>query len=273
MNKMKYAILSDIHGNLEALNSVFDHLGDNYDRFVCLGDIIGYGPDPNDCMDKIFEKSDLILAGNHEVYVNADVNYWDLLNEVTEDAKKIVKITGNSLNKRNLSRLKALVEENPLKLEEGNLIFVHSDPSDPKGMAYLDLKSKVNRKYFSRPENSGKICFVGHTHRPDFYIGANGESEGGRIHFDESIDVPVSVKKEIPKGSTVFHVVPSVGQPRDRFNYSGYSVYDSDSGILEVHRVPYDITETQRKMREMRKTLIKTKRFSEKTIERLELGA
>ena len=227
---MKYAIISDIHGNLAALQQVQQHIqGQGCDRIVCLGDIVGYGPFPNECCDIIQQITDFSIIGNHDhaALGLTSTNYFN------KYAAAAIRWTANELDDSSISFLKQL----PLQKQEEDLLFVHASPIEPEEWNYvLSLYDAIDTfRAFSQ-----QICFIGHSHVPVIYSYEEGE-------------FPTSEAPDHLEVLEVFRYiinVGSVGQPRDRNADACYGVYDSEAKTFALHRVAYDIFATQEAMRE-----------------------
>lgn len=229
---VRTAILSDVHANLEALNAVLEDLGSrNVDRFICLGDILGYGPDPVACVDLIAEKCEWSLMGNHDfgaLYEPTNFNvaaeqaaYWTRTQfEAESDSEKA------RARWEFLGRLRVRV------IFEDKFLCVHGTPRRPIN-EYLFPEDAINspvkmQQIFDRIET---YALVGHTHwpgvftdEPDFY---RPDDLGDAYAFNDH------EKAIINPGS--------VGQPRDSDPRASYAVLDHDAGKVEFYRVEYDV--------------------------------
>ncbi|MFQ5823971.1 MAG: metallophosphoesterase family protein [bacterium] len=226
---MRYAIISDIHGNLEALQKVLAEIDKKQvDEILCLGDIVGYGPNPNECVNIIREIAKVTLAGNHDYAPlgKLDVSYFNPW------ARSAIHWTADELTQSSRDFLLSL----PLKIERDGLTIVHSTPYNPEEWNYIITIGDAVRNF---PEFSDKVCFVGHSHVP--------------IIMSENENVDYHVVRENPlklKRSTRYIInVGSVGQPRDLNPKAAYAIYDNSKKVYELFRVEYDIAETQRKIR------------------------
>jgi len=241
---VKYGIFSDIHGNLEALTAVLarmDELG--VQRRVCLGDVVGYGPNPNECVDLVRKTADLAILGNHDSVALG----WEASESFNFYARRAIEWTREVLTPQSQDYLKGL-----RYLEaENDLCFVHASPHSPADWYYItDLEDAADSFSFFRE----RICFIGHTHFPVMVVKEPDESF--RI-CDTSTLMP-------KPGERVLVNDGSVGQPRDRNSQACFAVCDSDTGYVEILRVPYDVAATQAKMRDLG--------FADFLIQRLEEG-
>jgi predicted phosphodiesterase len=226
---MIYGIISDIHGNLEALVAVLEYL-ESYkkkiDKIICLGDIVGYGADPGECIRITREISNVILAGNHDFAVCEQTSVEDF----NHYAKEAVLWSRNTLNKEEIDFLKKL----PLMHREENADFVHSSLHRPLSWRYLFGTSDT---YIDFQIMEKKILFVGHTHVPVIF-----ENDGTEIRILNSSELSLNPNKKYIINSG------SVGQPRDRDPRASFLIFDLEKNLLERIRVDYDIKEAQRKI-------------------------
>ncbi|MEA3500980.1 MAG: metallophosphoesterase family protein [Candidatus Marinimicrobia bacterium] len=230
---MKLGIISDIHSNLEALNEVMSNLIDEQkvDEIICIGDIVGYGANPNECIKIVKENVKYCVAGNHDYGVIKKTS----IKNFNKFAKSAIQWTRRKLSVNNYEYLQKL----PLtkKIPAWNLISVHSSPSTPSAWKYLlfieSVKNEFN--YFNE-----KICFIGHTHQPivfekcinevNFYTAKNG------------LELKIN-------GENKYIVnVGSVGQPRDGNPKSSFCTFNTKNNRLKILRVDYNIKNTQEKI-------------------------
>jgi predicted phosphodiesterase len=227
---MKIALISDIHANLEALEAVFQDIEkQDVDGTICLGDVIGYGCNPNECFDLVNTKCRQTLMGNHE-YIAMGLLEGHQLNEVAMESSEW---TRKQLSDNTMSSLADL--ELDARIEGAYL--VHASPDEPSDWHYILKPPHAESAFKSFDEN---ICFFGHSHLPMiFSLSPNGRLSGKNGHdFDPDPDCRYLVN------------VGSVGQPRDRDPRACYVVYDSSIGEVCYRRVEYDIEFAQKKMTE-----------------------
>jgi len=226
-------VLSDIHSNSEALKAVLDDASP-VDQVWCLGDVVGYGPDPNGCVELLRAMPHLCIAGNHDW---ATLGRLDL-RDFNPDAREANLWNRQQLTPDNL----AYLEARPEKLVEGRFTLIHGSPRHPI-WEYLIYASTahVNFQHFDT-----QICFAGHTHTPMIF----------RLHQEDD-DAEVceaitpSVTGPIPLGSDRLIINPgSVGQPRDGDPRASYALLDTDAFTLEYRRVAYPVEKTQAQMME-----------------------
>ena len=234
---MRFLILSDIHGNIDALDAVLARSPpDSYDRLLVLGDLVGYGANPNEVVERIFElEPEVIIRGNHDK-VSSGVAEPDSFRRVAAEA---ARWTRKTLTPKNRERVAAL-PAGP-KTVNREVEVCHGTPFDED--TYIADEEDAVRAFAASRRH---ICFFGHTHVPVAYV--QRESD-------------VAVTHPIPGGpdTTVINVDKkwrylvnpgSVGQPRDTDSRASYAVYDSRKPSIEIRRVPYRIDLAQRRITE-----------------------
>ncbi|MSR65150.1 MAG: metallophosphoesterase [Verrucomicrobiae bacterium] len=239
---MKYAILGDIHANLEALNVVLEDCAKRkVTHFCCLGDVVGYNPNPKQCLDIVRDMNMPCVKGNHDEYCSTDI---DLIG-FNPQAAIAVKWTRDQLS---LEDRKWLAELKYVRHVE-SFTIVHATLDTPQrwGYVFKTLEASPSMSY----QNTA-ICFFGHTHHPLAFIREN-TIKGGTYS---------KIKIEI--GRKYFINAGSVGQPRDGNPQAAYATYDMFANIVELHRLDYDIATTQKKIR--------AAGLPERLASRLELG-
>ncbi|MGB9640835.1 MAG: metallophosphoesterase family protein [Anaerolineales bacterium] len=226
---MRVLVFSDIHANLTALESVLSDAGE-FDAAWCLGDVVGYGPDPNECIDRIRLLPNLTcIVGNHDAAV-LELIETEAFNH---EAKKVIYWTQSALTDASFHFLRQL----PQKVVIDNITLVHGSPRQPVWEYLLDSQTAgENFRYFDTD-----FCFVGHTHLPSLFYLEDGENQP----FVSLISAGQS-----------FQLIPrsilnpgSVGQPRDRDPRASYAIFDTETLRWESHRVGYDILSVQERMR------------------------
>ena len=227
---MRYIIFSDLHSNLEALNQFKKEIETiAHDKIVCLGDIVGYGADPNPCIEWVMRNVDFSVAGNHDwgAVNKTDISYFNL------NAYASSQWTREKLTDENKSFLSSL----SLDHEEGGVYWVHASPHNPKAWHYVTTKSD-GEQLFNSFEAS--ICFVGHSHKPIILE----QTPDGEVknHVSDTWNIK-------PENRYIFNV-GSLGQPRDKNPDPAFMVYDSEARIVEIHRFEYDLSSTQKKIRD-----------------------
>ncbi len=227
---MRFLIVSDIHSNLEAFHSVITDAQNSqgFDRIWHLGDVVGYGPNPEACIDLLREYDHIGVAGNHD---------WAVLGKIDVEtfnthAAAAARWTMGRLKDDHSEYLRGL----PLQFQADDFTAVHASPRDPT-REYVISKSAAaaNLDYFHTER-----CLVGHSHIPFLCKFEEREPE----FFALPTGTPV------PLGSDKYIINPgSVGQPRDGLATASYCIYDSETEAITHRRVGYDIAATQQKMR------------------------
>ena len=230
---MRYAIISDIHSNLAAFQAVLNDINSTggFERIWCLGDIVGYGPDPRECIELLRQYEHICVAGNHDWGALEKID----LNDFNPEAAAACRWTGQQLGPEEIDYLANL----PLTLEEGDFTLAHGSPREPIWEYLISTYSaRISFDYFQT-----KYCLVGHSHVPVVFEQI-ADSEDC-ILTELSPDVPLLL------GETRQIINPGgVGQPRDGDPRASYAIYDSDHSVILHYRVPYDIDATQQKMAE-----------------------
>jgi diadenosine tetraphosphatase ApaH/serine/threonine PP2A family protein phosphatase len=225
---VRIAVLSDIHGNLEALEAVLADIDrGGIDLVYSLGDVVGYGPSPGACLEIIRSRAAVSLTGNHDAAVAGLAS----LEDFNEFARSAVEWTAARLDAGQIEYLASL----PYTRREPDLLFVHASPIEPERWHYIHGLADIDEHFAAFAE---RLCFVGHSHRPGVYaIGADrGVARlGGRETLREGFRYLVNAG--------------SVGQPRDRDARASYVVYDAAGASVELRRVAYPVAKTQERMR------------------------
>lgn len=229
---MRVLIISDIHANLPAFETVMRDAEGDWDYVWCLGDVVGYGPNPNECCDLLKSLPHLCLAGNHDW---AALGQLDIRN-FNSDARKAVIWTQESLTPENLAYLAAL----PTTFVMGQYTLAHGSPREPVWEYILDpLIAALNFSQFETP-----ICLVGHTHTPVVYQQLN---ERGDV---EALS-PVYREAKSLEGQRLIINPGSVGQPRDNNPDAAYAILHVERMVFEHRRVAYPVDQTQQMMRDV----------------------
>ncbi|PIV18543.1 MAG: metallophosphoesterase [Elusimicrobia bacterium CG03_land_8_20_14_0_80_50_18] len=224
---MKIGIFSDIHGNLPAFEAVLTFLEGKVEKYVCCGDIVGYGPYPNECVEKISELSDAIcVAGNHDWAVLG----LEDLSKFNDEARASLEWTKKKLSPASASFLMGL----DYKLAGAHFIAVHGSLIDP-----LDQYVKTAEDYIpSMKKQDRNILFVGHSHQPLYFRGTGGSVDFGAFIPLKPVDIEAHSKYLINVGS--------VGQPRDGNPRAACVIYDEDAREAVLHRIEYDVPSVQK---------------------------
>lgn len=226
---MLYGICSDIHSNAEAFKAVLQSMEDNgVDRKVCLGDLVGYGADPDECVALARENMDICIIGNHDSVA--------IKHESSEGfnpyAKQAIEWTQTHLSKESVEYMRSLTYIR----EENDICFVHASPLSPADWVYVtELEDALD----AFDHFSGRYCFVGHTHSP--VIVASRPMAIPKILDDYEYTIENTERLLVNVGS--------VGQPRDRDPRSCWCLLDTETKCVRIIRVDYDIAKTQERMR------------------------
>jgi diadenosine tetraphosphatase ApaH/serine/threonine PP2A family protein phosphatase len=224
---VRYAVISDIHGNLEALEAVLDDAAARADGVLCTGDVVGYGADPVACVELLATRATTIVAGNHEHAV-AGLLDLDWFNPY---ARAAAEWTRTRLDTDHMSYLAAL----PLTAELADATLVHASPREPDEWDYL-VSAGDGLDAF--PAFSTRLCFVGHSHVPAVWsLGSSGPEY-----------LPGTVDVTLEQGRRYLVNVGSVGQPRDGDPRAAYALWDMEKGRIAIRRVTYDVERAQRKI-------------------------
>jgi predicted phosphodiesterase len=225
---MIYAIISDIHGNLEALEAVLESLSrEKIDKVICIGDIVGYGADPSECMKKTRALDPVIVLGNHDAAC-IDMTHTRYFNDVARDA---ILWTRERLGSDDVEFLKKL----RLVYKNKDLTMVHGTLQEPEVFHYLFDKHMASETFGLMKT---RVCFVGHSHVPGIfsYTGKNNIS-----YFYKE-------KMKLAKNNRAIINVGSIGQPRDGDPRLCYCVYDASEKRVELKKISYDVEKAQRKI-------------------------
>lgn len=227
---MRVLIISDIHANLAALETVLEDAKGQWDSLWCLGDVIGYGPAPNECAAILKEQAQITLSGNHDWAVLGKID----INTFNRDARAAINWTQDTINEETrlfLNELPAMIIRDPFTL-------AHASPRYPVWEYILDKgTAAINFAYFDTP-----WCLVGHTHTPVIFE----EIDGLRVTIH-----PPNYQKTVHLNGNRLIINPgSVGQPRDSDPRAAYAILDLEKMHWEYRRVVYPIEKTQERMRQ-----------------------
>ena len=232
---MRYLILSDIHSNLEAFEKCVNTARGHYDEVLCLGDLVGYGPDPNAVIEAVRELASLTIRGNHD---KACAGLTD-----AEDFNPLARAgtlwTREQLTPANLAWLQKLPSG---PCEVSGIELVHGSPRDED--EYL-VESYDTAPAFE--EATSAVVFFGHTHLQGGFVSTPGGSSQP-IHC-YGVENGCTLKLHIEQGLRYLVNPGSVGQPRDRDWRAAFAIFDSDQRLVEYYRVAYNLSATQEKMR------------------------
>ena len=224
---MRYLIIADIHSNLEAFTAVLRAAKGEGEitEIWCLGDIIGYGPDPRSCLHLLREHPHICVAGNHDMAAIGKIDTSDF----NVAAALATNWTSQHLSNEDIQYLASL----PIIREVGNFTLVHGSPRGPLWEYVLSpLEAEGGLPYFHT-----KYCLIGHSHVPTLFM------------FEGNHCYQTMLPSTLLLGKNRFMLNPGgVGQPRDRDPKASFVIYDSVSNSIMYYRVRYDISTTQEKM-------------------------
>jgi diadenosine tetraphosphatase ApaH/serine/threonine PP2A family protein phosphatase len=223
---MLYAIISDVHANLEALTVCLDELDKiKPDRIVCLGDLVDYCAQPNEIVEIIKSKCDVVILGNHD---EGQFNYG-IVEGFSEKAYASSCHTRTVINAEHIEYFKTL----PYTHSENDLLFVHGSPRIPEMYQYIfsEESAEINFKHFTE-----KVCFIGHSHLPVVF-----EDNGKQIQT-------VKPGKLNPENKYIINV-GSVGQPRDGNPKLSFGLFDTEKFEYKNIRLDYDIKSASEKIK------------------------
>ena len=255
---MRYAILSDIHANLEALNVVMDKCREvGAEKYICLGDIVGYNANPHECLE-IIRSLDLVgtVKGNHDEYVS---NNDEVMEGFNPHARQAVLWTKAQLSEEERSWLAKL----PMKMtiRGANITIVHATLDTPEAWGYVfDVHHAADNFNYQFTQ----LCFCGHSHVPIAFCKKPVTVQSGKPIeeltdwafkrseglFATNPDVADNITLDLQPRWKYLVNIGSVGQPRNRDPRVSFAVYDSEYRRLTRYRLPYDIGKAQAKIRE-----------------------
>jgi predicted phosphodiesterase len=223
---MKYAIIADIHANLEAFQVVLEDIkAQNCTHVACLGDVVGYGPNPKDCLKIVRDMNIPVVKGNHDEMCSVDEN----MEGFNPHAAEAVLWTRQQLDEEEKKWLRELKYVRLV----ASFSIVHATLDMPQRWGYVFDKLAAAASFTYQ---NTSVCFFGHTHVPVAFI-RDSVVRGGTYS-----------KFKVEPGRKYFVNVGSIGQPRDNNPKAAYVIYDMDEGSIELRRLDYDIPKTQQKI-------------------------
>ena len=230
---MRYAIVADIHANLAAFTAVVEDIErqGGAEKLWCLGDIVGYGPDPHECIELLRQTEHVCVAGNHD---------WAALGKVSTDAFNPDAAAAAHWTAGQLTPAdKVYLDNLPLVIDEDEFTLVHGSPREPV-WEYV-ISTSIARENFSHFKS--RFCLVGHSHSPLVFV----RDEKGNCSASG-----FSPRVKLALGDNRLIINPgSVGQSRDSDPRASYAIYDSRMMLVRLYRIPYDIKATQDRMVEL----------------------
>lgn len=224
---MRYGIISDIHGNLEALETAIDALShEKIDKYLCVGDIVGYAANPAECIEKTRALKPYVVCGNHDMASGGLMG----TNSFNEAAKAAIIWTRNNLSRENIAFLKRL----SFIAKNKHFILAHGTLEEPEAFHYMIDGYEAYRTFRLMDR---QVCFVGHSHVPGIFS-----------HKNNRLNYFYKEKVRLSKDEKLIVNVGSIGQPRDGDPRLCYSVYDTGRNLIELKRLTYDIKKTQKKI-------------------------
>jgi diadenosine tetraphosphatase ApaH/serine/threonine PP2A family protein phosphatase len=241
---VRYLVLSDIHANLAALEAVLDDAPD-FDELWCLGDLVGYGPNPNECIERVRGFSHTSLAGNHD---------WAALGKLDLNSFNTVARAANEWTQQELTASsRTYLDGLSPSLQLDSFALAHASPREPVWEYIMDATTACqNFEYFS-----ASFCLVGHTHVPVLFERLEERQRCNTVLPPLPDPVELGPRRAIINPG-------SVGQPRDGDPRASYALLDTEEKTWAFHRVPYPIEITQERMR--------ARGLPRRLVNRLEIG-
>lgn len=219
---MRYGIFSDTHANLEALEAVLRQFDkQRVEALVCIGDTVGYGAQPNECCDRVRTLTRHTILGNHDAAVAGRMDY----SYYYDAAREALDHHSNTITSDNMKWLRTL----RYREADGDTHFCHGSPLDLEQFDYIFTTDQAATCIPIR-ERLGQVTFIGHSHLCKSY--ALGK---------ERVYEVITKRFEVHPEFRYIVSVGSVGQPRDHDPRASFTIYDSDEGVFEFHRVEYDV--------------------------------
>jgi len=226
---MRYGIISDVHSNIEALKTVLAELDNlRIDSLICLGDIVGYGPNPNECCALLQARNCLSIAGNHDEAAASDtgLEYFSPL------AREALEWNRAALSQEHIAQLAALPRERHFPGFE----IVHGAP-----VYHFDYILDVIDAQAAFERTEAALTFIGHTHIAEvYYQDASRRTYQQRLPHGGRVEITPEYRYIVNPGS--------VGQPRDRNPQAAFAVYDAAERYVDVRRIAYDVASVQERI-------------------------
>ncbi len=226
---MRYGIFSDTHANIEALTEVMKAFErESIDRYVCIGDTVGYGASPNECCDIVREKTAFTILGNHDAAVSGRMDY----SYYYDAARNALDAHSKQITSVNMDWLKSL----PYEMREEGVTFCHGSPVNLEEFEYI-FSSEQAARCHEIWDDLSTVTFIGHSHLCKSFA----------LTRTEVFEV-VADKFELRPEHRYIISVGSVGQPRDYDPRASYTIYDTATKVFEFKRVEYDIDAAAQKI-------------------------
>ncbi len=231
---MLFGIFSDVHSNIEALKTVlgeYDDLEEQPDTYVCLGDVVGYGANPNECCEVVRDVAEFTILGNHDAAVSGRMNY----NFYYDAARNALDWHAEQLEEPHHEWLRTLPYRHDL--EEHDLSFCHGSPINLEDFEYVFNVHQADQ-LIGHWDELCWITFIGHSHLTKAF--ELDQEAGAKEIFGPTLN--------FEQGKKYIVTVGSVGQPRDNDNRACYGLFNLDEAMFTYNRVEYDIREAARKI-------------------------
>jgi predicted phosphodiesterase len=225
---MRYGIFADVHSNLDALEAVIHaYKKGAIDKYLCAGDVVGYGANPKECVEQVKMLTMVTVAGNHD-WASVNLFATDYFNLFAREA---VSWTAHNLDEQS----RYFLEHLGLIYKNEDLTMVHGTLDDPQDFNYLTGDYIVAKTFALLKTNT---CFVGHTHVAEIFI----QDKDNRIYYQGGNHIVIKEENKYIIN------VGSVGQPRDGNPQAAYCIYDTDTKIVQIKRINYDIQTARKKI-------------------------
>ena len=229
---MRYLIVSDIHANMDAFDAVLEHASGAWDRVLVLGDLVGYGAEPNAVVDKVRSLSpEAVIRGNHDKAASG-IDDGSQFNHV---ARTAALWTGTQLTPENLAYVRAL-PMGPVQIDALTEIC-HGTPFDEDHYVFDANDAAMALQAAQRP-----LCLFGHTHLPALFKLVDDRFEGMPLDPDRDLVIPLQ------RGARYLINVGAIGQPRDSDPRAAYGILDDEARELRAFRVRYPVERAQQKI-------------------------
>ncbi len=238
---MRIGIFSDIHANLAALETVLKAIErEGVDKYICLGDVVGYGASPNECCELVREKAELTIMGNHDAAVAGKMDY----SYYYDQAKRVLDWTIEVLTPENLEWLRSLpfIQYD----SELDICYSHGSPVKPEDFDYIFNLDQANQMVKHYDELKW-ITFLGHSHLCRIFSISEEENEKG-----ERVEAILPGKVKLRRDKKYIISTGSVGQPRDYDPRAAFAIFDTETNIFEQFRAEYDVELSARRRFEAR---------------------